>query len=290
VDNFQGEQADVVIVSLVRSNTGHQLGFLKQPQRINVLLSRARHGLILLGNEATLRQGSARTKAWDTVLRTLPVFSGFPACCEVHNNETLVPDAAAFARAAPNGGCAQVCGVQMTCGHPCTEKCHARAMPHPPCHVRVPEHCPVGHAIERECSSAKQPACKAVVAEHCPAGHPIDRICSADKQPVCKVEVLVQCAGAVTGDKHELVKRCHVRGLPFCQLCDIAKSAMLSQAQIEAKRVRYELLAGWMHTGTRERLQTRLIAANQQYKPETTKMLISVGICLEMLSTRLQTQ
>ncbi|MCJ1402137.1 hypothetical protein MMC11_005356 [Xylographa trunciseda] len=43
VDNFQGEEADVVIVSLVRSNEKKSCGFLRTTNRINVLLSRARH-------------------------------------------------------------------------------------------------------------------------------------------------------------------------------------------------------------------------------------------------------
>jgi superfamily I DNA and/or RNA helicase len=50
----QGEESDVVIASLVRSNDSGSVGFLKEPERINVLLSRARHGLVLIGNSNTL--------------------------------------------------------------------------------------------------------------------------------------------------------------------------------------------------------------------------------------------
>ncbi|KAK5189250.1 hypothetical protein LTR47_011248 [Exophiala xenobiotica] len=53
VDNFQGEEAKVVIVSLVRSNNKKKVGFLKTTNRINVLLSRARHGMYLIGNADT---------------------------------------------------------------------------------------------------------------------------------------------------------------------------------------------------------------------------------------------
>ena len=45
VDNFQGEEAKVVIISLVRSNDERKCGFLKTSNRINVLLSRAQHGM-----------------------------------------------------------------------------------------------------------------------------------------------------------------------------------------------------------------------------------------------------
>ncbi|KAK3673886.1 hypothetical protein LTR78_006088 [Recurvomyces mirabilis] len=58
VDNFQGEEAKVVIVSLVRSNEERNAGFLKTPNRINVLLSRAQYGMYILGNKETQRSSS----------------------------------------------------------------------------------------------------------------------------------------------------------------------------------------------------------------------------------------
>ncbi|RDW78563.1 putative NF-X1 finger and helicase domain protein [Aspergillus mulundensis] len=53
VDNFQGEEAKIVVISLVRSNPQNRCGFLSTPNRINVLLSRAQHGLYILGNSET---------------------------------------------------------------------------------------------------------------------------------------------------------------------------------------------------------------------------------------------
>jgi hypothetical protein len=53
VDSFQGNQADIVVVSLVRNNestAGKGLGFLSDPARINVLLSRAQRLLALIGS------------------------------------------------------------------------------------------------------------------------------------------------------------------------------------------------------------------------------------------------
>lgn len=53
VDSFQGDQADVVIVSLVRNNMrdpGHGFGFLQEPERMNVLFSRAERLLVLVGS------------------------------------------------------------------------------------------------------------------------------------------------------------------------------------------------------------------------------------------------
>lgn len=59
VDSFQGNEADLVIVSLVRNNNhgsvGGALGFLSSPNRMNVLLSRARHKLVVVGSLEFLR-------------------------------------------------------------------------------------------------------------------------------------------------------------------------------------------------------------------------------------------
>ncbi|KAL8876961.1 MAG: hypothetical protein Q9198_004932 [Flavoplaca austrocitrina] len=55
IDNFQGEEAKVVIISLVRSNAQNKCGFLKTSNRINVLLSRAQHGMYIIGNARTAR-------------------------------------------------------------------------------------------------------------------------------------------------------------------------------------------------------------------------------------------
>lgn len=50
VDSFQGNQADVIVVSLVRNNDRLALGFLDEPSRLNVLLSRAEQLLVLVGS------------------------------------------------------------------------------------------------------------------------------------------------------------------------------------------------------------------------------------------------
>tara|TARA_R110002020_G_scaffold25225_9_gene82137 strand:+ start:2049 stop:5516 length:3468 start_codon:yes stop_codon:yes gene_type:complete len=50
VDAFQGKQADVCIYSVTRSNNERKLGFLKEPPRLNVALSRAKSSLILVGD------------------------------------------------------------------------------------------------------------------------------------------------------------------------------------------------------------------------------------------------
>jgi Cdc6-like AAA superfamily ATPase len=54
VDGFQGQEADVVYISLVRSNDRHEIGFLRDIRRMNVALTRARKRLVVVGDSATL--------------------------------------------------------------------------------------------------------------------------------------------------------------------------------------------------------------------------------------------
>ncbi|EJX02142.1 dna-binding protein smubp-2 [gut metagenome] len=54
VDAFQGQERDVVLVSLVRANEAGQIGFLSDLRRMNVAMTRARMKLVLLGSSATL--------------------------------------------------------------------------------------------------------------------------------------------------------------------------------------------------------------------------------------------
>lgn len=55
VDGFQGQERDIVMISLVRSNDNGQIGFLNDLRRMNVAMTRARMKLIIFGNKETLQ-------------------------------------------------------------------------------------------------------------------------------------------------------------------------------------------------------------------------------------------
>ena len=54
VDNFQGEENEIIILSLVRSNAKNNIGYLKISNRVCVALSRAKHGMFIFGNSDCL--------------------------------------------------------------------------------------------------------------------------------------------------------------------------------------------------------------------------------------------
>ncbi|CAG8591908.1 3194_t:CDS:10 [Funneliformis mosseae] len=129
VDNFQGEEANIVIVSLVRnfSESGDDsIGFLKSPNRSNVLLSRARQGMYLIGNSELM---SSKSDMWARVIKILrnrnQVGFGMPIVCNQHSYYEQIVEPEDFAKYSPDGGCSKPCGSMLSCGHACAYKCHS---------------------------------------------------------------------------------------------------------------------------------------------------------------------
>ena len=67
VDGFQGQERDVILISLVRSNDEGQIGFLKDLRRMNVAMTRARMKLIILGNKETMTKHPFYKKLWEYI-------------------------------------------------------------------------------------------------------------------------------------------------------------------------------------------------------------------------------
>ncbi len=61
---LQGREKDIIVLSCVRSNEQQTLGFLGDPRRLNVALTRARYGLVILGNPRVL----SRNALWQSLL------------------------------------------------------------------------------------------------------------------------------------------------------------------------------------------------------------------------------
>ena len=112
LDNYQGEESDIVIASLTRSNDKGDIGFMAAPQRLNVLLSRARNGLILIGNASTFVSSRKGGKVWGPFIEQLSqaaqLYDGLPVKCEQHPKKTaLLKTKEDFDIECPDGGCAE---------------------------------------------------------------------------------------------------------------------------------------------------------------------------------------
>ncbi|PWW74664.1 hypothetical protein C7212DRAFT_358855 [Tuber magnatum] len=129
VDNFQGEEAKVVVISLVRSNDANKCGFLGTSNRINVLLSRAQHGMYIFGNAATCNG----VKMWSSVIGILEqggnINETLPLRCPRHPDTQInIKTPEEFHVFSPEGGCMQRCEWRLDCGHPCVKKCHSNTL------------------------------------------------------------------------------------------------------------------------------------------------------------------
>jgi hypothetical protein len=85
IDNFQGEESEIVLLSLVRSNSENDIGFMREEDRICVSISRAKRGFYVFGNIPTLR---AKSTLWSRIINTMEemgcVGRDIPIRCEQH--------------------------------------------------------------------------------------------------------------------------------------------------------------------------------------------------------------
>lgn len=89
VDSYQGEENDIIILSLVRSTGSRGVGFLSNNNRICVALSRAKQGLFIFGNGMHLSDAS---QAWRNIIATMDARQDFldvlPVTCSKHGITT----------------------------------------------------------------------------------------------------------------------------------------------------------------------------------------------------------
>ncbi|KAM3560257.1 hypothetical protein ARSEF4850_003737 [Beauveria asiatica] len=161
IDNYQGEESDIVVASLTRSNSNGDIGFMKSPQRLNVLLSRARNGIIMFGNMDTFLASRHAADCWQPFFHCMKekcyLQDGLPVYCERHPDRTATLSTTQdFDLKCPDGGCAELCGAMMKCGvHKCHRRCH-RVMDHGSleCGELVEKTCQKQHAYKVRCGQA----------------------------------------------------------------------------------------------------------------------------------------
>ncbi|KAK1753246.1 hypothetical protein QBC47DRAFT_54335 [Echria macrotheca] len=215
VDNFQGEEAKVVIISLVRSNPQANCGFLRTPNRINVLLSRAQHGMYIIGNSNTYES----VPMWAKVIRILQEQGNFGRqlglqCPRHAEKPLLVSEPDDFVVVAPDGGCSLQCEQRLDCGHACLGRCHSDMLHKA---VKCLEDCPrfkkgCDHPCPLRCGDACQPKCMTVLESVellLPCGHRVPSPRCYEAQDPASVRCTAQVTRIVPGCSHQVKARCH---------------------------------------------------------------------------------
>ncbi|PYH91620.1 P-loop containing nucleoside triphosphate hydrolase protein [Aspergillus ellipticus CBS 707.79] len=216
IDNFQGEEAKVVVISLVRSNPQKRCGFLRTSNRINVLLSRAKHGMYVIGNSAT----SGHVPMWRQVVDILKENGNFGTSLELQcprhpDSPILVSNPNHFVQYSPEGGCDKCCVNRLRCGHACKQKCHSTLL-HDAVYCQKP--CP---RPQNGCEHICPKLCGDVCPHRCPVkvfqagrtlkcGHAAEELPCWQSQDPSAVLCPVSMERKVPGCNHTVIKPCHV--------------------------------------------------------------------------------
>lgn len=219
VDNFQGEENDIIILSLVRSNAEDNIGFLNIENRVCVALSRAKKGFYVIGNFEMLARKNQLWKSITALAKDDEFISdGLTLYCQNHpNDEGIYAKSGSDFKKAPEGGCMKPCDVRLRCGHTCTRACHVNDRRHEqfkcmkPC---VKKACDSGHRCQGRCSN-KCPPCMFLIDKTLPlCGHnqnvpcsmdPLKWSCTDECQKILKCNHL---CGNLCGESH--TDRCQV--------------------------------------------------------------------------------
>jgi hypothetical protein len=186
VDNFQGEENDIVLLSLVRSNEDNKIGFLGTSNRVCVALSRARMGFYCIGNLTML---AGKSDLWRKIKTDLEeqqaIGHALPTYCENHKNTKVEMVTAKDFKKAPEGGCTLPCDFRLDCGHKCEMACHPKDREHKEyvcgktCNKEV---CSLLHRCKKICHHGEDCGpCRHLVTKTLPkCGHEVALPCSVD--------------------------------------------------------------------------------------------------------------
>ena len=192
VDNFQGEENDIILLSLVRSNKNEKVGFIKIENRACVALSRAKKGFYCVGNLTLL---SKHSDIWRKIVEDLKargsIGNALPLKCQIHRSEVFVKRAKDFKDKVPHGGCLRPCKVRLQCGHSCKKLCHPYDVEHEQYRCRETCHRTIKgctHLCRKLCCEKCDTYCTVIVQKKLPfCGHVADVCCGKDADRVeCK--------------------------------------------------------------------------------------------------------
>lgn len=227
VDNFQGEEAKVVVISLVRSNPQNKCGFLGTSNRINVLLSRAKHGCYIIGNSKTY----LNVPMWSQIIDLLRAGGNFGTTldlrCPRHPERHMsVSQPDHFAMFSPDGGCNTPCDRRLNCGHACTAPCHSDVLHRA---VNCHEECPrfksgCDHPCPRECGEPCEDKCYVQlenIVMPLPCGHSMSSAKCWETQDPGAVMCPEMVERTIPGCDHVVKKPCHIDVTSSSFKCDV---------------------------------------------------------------------
>ncbi|CAG4956216.1 unnamed protein product [Colias eurytheme] len=243
VDNYQGEESKIILLSLVRNNADNKIGFLGTENRICVALSRAREGLYIFGNMSMLKNQS---ELWKKINGTLgnacAIGTTLELRCQSHPDYITQIDSPTDFEKVPEGGCMLKCDSKLSCSHACPLICHAYDRNHDeirciekcerilcdlqhvcplwcaqectPCKVEVEKTLPCGHINKVPCHidpNTDKVLCHKIVTVTLPScGHEAKKICYMD---IGFVACPVECSARLECG-HACARTCHVNSDP----------------------------------------------------------------------------
>lgn len=223
VDNYQGEENDIIIISFVRSNRENNIGFLKTENRVNVALSRAKMAMYCVGNFDSFCRNSPLWRAIIQKTKDLKAFSNtLEVSCPYHSEPKFViqqPNDFDKIMAKP---CAQPCNTILKCFHICVQRCHTEDREHNTfkCNEKCNKMCPGGHMCRKKCHYYSDcEICRKFVVVDGECGHKINIICGHSRN---KSQVSAACASQcekTCSKGHRCEKKCHY-GIEYCGLCE----------------------------------------------------------------------
>eukprot|EP00658_Telonema_sp_P-2_P059095 TRINITY_DN4779_c0_g1_i1.p1 TRINITY_DN4779_c0_g1~~TRINITY_DN4779_c0_g1_i1.p1 ORF type:complete len:856 (+),score=115.95 TRINITY_DN4779_c0_g1_i1:214-2781(+) len=152
IDRYQGSENDVVVVSLVRSNPEHDIGFLKERARCVVAQSRARVGMYFVGDRETFCKSNHWRELGAAMQSHKRIGDTLPLCCPRHRSSRLDAKWGDADQIIEEGFCAEKCRQEMACGeHVCERTCHGGDEGHAICQRKMKDVCEQGHGITRLC-------------------------------------------------------------------------------------------------------------------------------------------
>lgn len=245
VDRYQGDENDIVILSLVSTKPGNR--FVAFRNRFIVAASRARIGFYIIGNSGAVTKGSGGANGprhWQRLLNDLQ--AGFSTdeprigktlkiCCPRHRSVTkTVSTANDFPSSKiAQDFCKELCTFQLDwCGHRCSLPCHNTSFPHrEKCeetverycekHADIPLKCHVvlkdfaGNVVPNFRTGLQQYKCEVMVKYNRPeCSHVVDLQCGDHVDVLDGVKVLPECDCIVTDFVHPSCG--HVVSKPKC--------------------------------------------------------------------------